>query len=65
IRHNDVWIFSHPEFKDGLRERMEALLASVPVAPVPESRKAQEQVTMHNSLYVRERAKLYARGRKS
>lgn len=63
IRHNDVWIFSHPEFRDGLRERMEALLASVPVAKAPESRLAQEKVTMHNSLYVRERKKLLARGR--
>ena len=65
IRQNDLWIFSHPEFRDGLHERMGALLASVPVAKAPEARMAQEKVTMHNSLYVRERKKLLARGRRA
>ncbi len=65
IRNNDLWVFSHPEFRDGIKERLDALLASVPVAKVPEARMAQEKVTMHNSLYVRERKKLLARGRRA
>jgi NAD(P)-dependent dehydrogenase (short-subunit alcohol dehydrogenase family) len=65
IRNNDLFILSHPEFGPGLQERMEALLASVPDAKAPPARLAQEQVTMHNSLYVRERNKLRARRRKA
>jgi NAD(P)-dependent dehydrogenase (short-subunit alcohol dehydrogenase family) len=65
IRNNDLFILSHPEFRDGLRERMDALMLSVPDTTAPPERLAQEQVTMHNSLYVRERDKLRARGRKA
>jgi hypothetical protein len=58
IRSNDVWILSHPEFEAGLRERSEALLASIPRGrKAPPERLATETTTMHNSLYVRERAK--------
>jgi NAD(P)-dependent dehydrogenase (short-subunit alcohol dehydrogenase family) len=57
IRNNDVWILSHPEFGPGLRERFEALMASVPGTKAPQERLANERSTMHNSLYVRERAK--------
>jgi NAD(P)-dependent dehydrogenase (short-subunit alcohol dehydrogenase family) len=61
IRSNDLFILSHPEFGPGLQERMDALMASVPGTSAPQSRMAQEQVTMHNSLYLRERDKLRAR----
>jgi NAD(P)-dependent dehydrogenase (short-subunit alcohol dehydrogenase family) len=61
IRNNDLFILSHPEFRDGLQERMDALMLSVPDTTAPPERMAQEQVTMHNSLYVRERDKLRAR----
>jgi NAD(P)-dependent dehydrogenase (short-subunit alcohol dehydrogenase family) len=61
IRNNDLFILSHPEFGPGLQERMDALLASVPDTKAPATRLAQEQVTMHNSLYVRERDKRRAR----
>ena len=30
VRNNDLFIFSHPEFKDGMQERFDAFLASVP-----------------------------------
>lgn len=63
IRNNDLFILSHPEFGPGLHERMEALLASVPATTAPPERLAQEQVTMRNSLYARERDKLRARRR--
>jgi len=65
IRNNDLFILSHPEFGPGLQERMEALMASVPDTKAPAERLAQEQVTMHNSLYLRERDKLRARRRKA
>jgi NAD(P)-dependent dehydrogenase (short-subunit alcohol dehydrogenase family) len=65
IRNNDLFILSHPEFGPGLQERMNALLASVPSAKAPPARLAQEKVTMHNSLYLREYAKLRARRRKA
>jgi NAD(P)-dependent dehydrogenase (short-subunit alcohol dehydrogenase family) len=65
IRNNDLFILSHPEFGPGLQERSDALLASVPATKAPPDRLAQEQVTMHNSLYVRERDKLRARRRKA
>lgn len=63
IRNNDLFILSHPEFGPGLQERMEALIASVPATSAPAARLAQEQVTMRNSLYPRERDKLRARRR--
>jgi NAD(P)-dependent dehydrogenase (short-subunit alcohol dehydrogenase family) len=65
IRNNDLFILSHPEFGPGLQERMDALMASVPPTTAPAARLAQEQVTMHNSLYVRERDKLRGRRRKA
>ena len=61
IRNNDLFILSHPEFRDGLQERMDALMASVPDTEAPPERMAQEGVTMHNSLYLRELAKLQGR----
>ncbi len=65
IRNNDLFILSHPEFREGLQERMDALMESLPDTTAPDTRKAQEQVTMHNSLYVRERDKLRGRRRKA
>jgi len=65
IRNNDLFILSHPEFGPGLQERMEALMASVPETKAPAERLAQEQVTMHNSLYIRERDLLRALRRKA
>lgn len=61
IRNNDMWILSHPEFGPGLKERADALLASIPNTKAPETRLAQEVATMHNSLYLREQKKLNAR----
>ena len=63
IRTNDLWILSHPEFGPGLKDRMAALLASIPDTKAPATRLAQEVVTMHNSLYVRELAKMKGRSR--
>jgi NAD(P)-dependent dehydrogenase (short-subunit alcohol dehydrogenase family) len=45
IRNNDLFIFSHPEFKPGMKERFDAILASVPREAFPEARaKAETRV---------------------
>ncbi len=38
VKNNDLFIFSHPEFKPGMKERFDAILASVPPEPFPEER---------------------------
>jgi NAD(P)-dependent dehydrogenase (short-subunit alcohol dehydrogenase family) len=42
VKHNDLFIFTHPEFKPGMKERFDALLASVPPEPFPEARAKAE-----------------------
>jgi hypothetical protein len=45
VRNNDLFIFSHPEFKPGMKERFDAILASVPNEAFPEARaKAETRV---------------------
>ncbi len=45
VRNNDLFIFTHPEFKPGMKERFDAILASVPNEPFPEARaKAETRV---------------------
>lgn len=56
VRNNDLFILSHPEFRDGLQERFEAILASVADGEVPPAtRLAAEQATLRNPLYAQER----------
>lgn len=38
IRHNDLFIFSHPEWKPGTQARMDAIMASYVDRPVPPGR---------------------------
>ena len=38
ILNNDLFIFSHPEFKPGMQERFDAVLASVPPEAFSEAR---------------------------
>jgi NADP-dependent 3-hydroxy acid dehydrogenase YdfG len=56
ICNNDLFIFSHPEYWQGIRDRGEALLASIPrnVTP-PEGRVALERSTLNNPIYALER----------
>jgi NAD(P)-dependent dehydrogenase (short-subunit alcohol dehydrogenase family) len=42
VKHNDLFIFTHPEFKPGMKERFDAILASVPSEPFPAARAAAE-----------------------
>ncbi len=61
VRNNDLFIFSHPEFKAGIQERFESILASVPYdhQPTPE-RLVLERVTMRVPLYAAETARMQA-----
>jgi NAD(P)-dependent dehydrogenase (short-subunit alcohol dehydrogenase family) len=40
VRRNDLFILTHPEFRDGVRERSEALLNAFPDEPLNEERAA-------------------------
>jgi NAD(P)-dependent dehydrogenase (short-subunit alcohol dehydrogenase family) len=42
VRNNDLFILTHPEFKPGMKERFDAILASVPNEPFPEARAKAE-----------------------
>jgi NAD(P)-dependent dehydrogenase (short-subunit alcohol dehydrogenase family) len=56
IRHNDLYILSHPEFEPVVRERFEAILGSFPLErSVPQSRLRAEALTLSNPTYSRER----------
>jgi NAD(P)-dependent dehydrogenase (short-subunit alcohol dehydrogenase family) len=61
VRRNDLFIFSHPEFKEGTRERFEAVMASFPVGRgVPQERLAIQRVTIRVPLNAAETARLQA-----
>jgi NAD(P)-dependent dehydrogenase (short-subunit alcohol dehydrogenase family) len=45
VKNNDLFIFTHPEFKPGMKERFDAILGSEPTDGFPEARaKAQARV---------------------
>jgi NAD(P)-dependent dehydrogenase (short-subunit alcohol dehydrogenase family) len=54
IRNNDLFILSHPEFKDGMMERFDSILMSCPDEPVPAERLPIELRTRHTGIYPRE-----------
>lgn len=54
IRNNDLYILSHPEFKDGMEERFNAILTSVPDEAFPPERLVLESITRHTGIYPRE-----------
>jgi short-subunit dehydrogenase len=54
IRRNDLYIFTHQEFEQPTRERMEALLASFPAEKAPRGRSEAAKRFM-TDLYARER----------
>jgi NAD(P)-dependent dehydrogenase (short-subunit alcohol dehydrogenase family) len=56
VRANELFIVPHIEFRDGLQERFEAILASMSEGEAPQpSRLAAEQTMLHNPLYAQER----------
>jgi len=54
IRNNDLYILSHPEFKNGMEERFNAMLTSVPDEAFPPERLPIEARTRHTGIYPRE-----------
>ncbi len=46
VKNNDLFIFTHPEFRDGMKERFDAILASVPEEPFPVARAQAETVVL-------------------
>jgi hypothetical protein len=54
IRNNDLFILTHPEFRDGMKERYDAILASVPEETAPAARVAGSRVVLHAGIYPRE-----------
>jgi NAD(P)-dependent dehydrogenase (short-subunit alcohol dehydrogenase family) len=51
IRRNDLYIFTHREFKEGVAERMEAMLASFPDEAVNETRAKEIPYLTSNPIF--------------
>ncbi|HEY7991026.1 MAG TPA: SDR family NAD(P)-dependent oxidoreductase [Stellaceae bacterium] len=51
VRRNDLFIFTHPEFKDGIRQRCEAILAAFPDEPLNKERAAAITFLTSNPIY--------------
>jgi NAD(P)-dependent dehydrogenase (short-subunit alcohol dehydrogenase family) len=64
VRNNDLFILTHPEFRDGMQERFDAMLASVPDEEPPAARVAVIGRLLHADIYPREIAHR-RKGRKS
>lgn len=56
IRNNNLYILTHPEFEQGIRDRSEALIASIPRDLIaPEARIERERRILRNAIYIAER----------
>ena len=51
IRNNDLYILTHPEFKEGTRLRFEAILASYPDEPINEARAKEIAFLLGNPVF--------------
>jgi NAD(P)-dependent dehydrogenase (short-subunit alcohol dehydrogenase family) len=56
VRNNDLFIMTHPEFKAGIMQRHDALIASIPSEPVPEARLGMERRVLTAPIYAPELA---------
>lgn len=56
VVNNDLFILSHPEFKPGMQERFDAIMASTPPieAPIPQARIDSEARVIRCGIYARE-----------
>jgi len=56
VVNNDLFILSHPEFKPGMQERFDAIMASTPPVekPIPQSRIDFESRVLRCGIYRRE-----------
>lgn len=56
VQNNDMYILSHPEFEQGIRDRNDALIASIPEdLHAPQARIAAERGILRNTMYISER----------
>ena len=51
VRRNELFILTHPEFRDGAQERFDALLASFPDEPVDPERAEAIAFLLRNPIY--------------
>jgi NAD(P)-dependent dehydrogenase (short-subunit alcohol dehydrogenase family) len=51
IRRNDLFIFTHREFREGAAERCDAILAAFPDEPLDEARAAEISFLLSNPIY--------------
>jgi short-subunit dehydrogenase len=51
IRRNDLYIFTHREFKEGIAERMEAMLASFPNEEINQARASEITFLTSNPVF--------------
>jgi NAD(P)-dependent dehydrogenase (short-subunit alcohol dehydrogenase family) len=51
IRRNDLYIFTHREFKEGVAERMEAMLASFPEEDIHQARAKEFSFLISNPIF--------------
>ena len=54
IRNNDLFIISHAEFREGIKERADAIIYSCPDEPIANERFPSETRTRHTGIYPRE-----------
>jgi hypothetical protein len=57
IRRNDLYIFTHPEFREGAAERFEAMLAAFPAEPINTERANAIRFLLSNPIFKEELAK--------
>jgi NAD(P)-dependent dehydrogenase (short-subunit alcohol dehydrogenase family) len=57
VRRNDLFILTHPEFREGVRERAEALINAFPDEPINEERAAAITFLTSHEVYRAEAAK--------
>ena len=51
IKQNQLFIFSHPEFRDVIKARGDAMVAAVPDEPVPQARADSIRWILSNAIY--------------
>jgi NAD(P)-dependent dehydrogenase (short-subunit alcohol dehydrogenase family) len=54
VKNNDLFILTHPEFKPGMKERFDAILASIPQEGFPEARARAETRVLTSPAYAPE-----------
>jgi NAD(P)-dependent dehydrogenase (short-subunit alcohol dehydrogenase family) len=60
IRRNDLWILTHSEYREGARQRFDAILASFPADTAPPERVTAEAMVVRNPLFAAERERRLA-----